>query len=86
MGNITIYLAVSAELNTDALQARLQAGITQAKQKAADMEQRLKTPPAAPPVVAAAPVVTPAPTSCPACQGPIVANDVFCGNCGHRLH
>lgn len=89
MGNITIYLAVSSELDTDAMQARLQAGIAQAKQKATDMEQRLKTPPpaAAPaaPVVPTAVATVVATPSCPSCHAAIAGDDLFCGSCGHRL-
>lgn len=84
MGGITIYLAVSDGIDTGEMEEKLSSGLAQAKQKAADVEQRLKTqnqPPAAP----AVPPVQVAPT-CPACRAPITADDVFCGNCGHRLH
>lgn len=82
MGGIIIYLAVSEGIETEEMEEKLSSGLAQAKQKAAEMEQRLKTQsqpqaPAAPPVQAA-PV-------CPGCRAPITADDLFCGNCGHRL-
>jgi len=84
MGGIIIYLAVSEGIETEEMEEKLSSGLAQAKQKAAEMEQRLKTqsqPAAAPPV---APPVQAAPV-CPGCRAPITADDLFCGNCGHRL-
>lgn len=42
-------------------------------------------PVATPPI--AAPVATPAtaPLMCPSCSAPVAANDMFCGECGHKL-
>ncbi|RYF38965.1 MAG: zinc ribbon domain-containing protein [Comamonadaceae bacterium] len=40
------------------------------------------TPPVAAPV--AAPPTT-APLMCPSCSAPVAANDMFCGECGHKL-
>jgi hypothetical protein len=87
-GTSIIYREVSAGLSLEAdeleLNRRMQdlkARAEQARQQAnAAMQQ---------PAAAAAPVVATvaaAPAmACPACQGPVTSDDVFCGNCGHKL-
>jgi len=81
MGGITIYLAVSKDIDTGEMSERFSSGLAQARQKASEMEQRLKT--SAPPPAASAPPVS-APV-CPGCRAPVTADDVFCGHCGYRL-
>ncbi len=76
MGNITIYLAVSSGVRAETGPAKMQAAIAPAAQAAVAMEQRRQAPP--PPVPPVSPV-------CPGCRAPVLADDVFCGACGHRL-
>jgi hypothetical protein len=91
-GTSIIYREVSAGLSVEADEAELnrrmqdiKARAEQARQQAnAAMQQPAAVVPPVAPVAAVAVAAAPA-MACPACQGPITSDDVFCGNCGHKL-
>jgi hypothetical protein len=91
-GTSIIYREVSAGISLEADEAELnrrmqdiKARAEQARQQAnAAMQQHAAN--AATQVAATVAAAAPAPAmACPACQGPITSDDVFCGNCGHKL-
>jgi hypothetical protein len=72
----------------DAAKQRALAMQEEARRRAEEMRQRVQ---AAKPAGSPAAVVAPQPKAaaeptCPKCSGPITADDVFCGSCGHKLH
>jgi MFS family permease len=90
-GTSIIYREVSAGLSLEADEAQLnrrmqelKARADQARQQANAAMQQPK--PASAPVASAAVALAPvAAMACPACHGPVTSDDVFCGNCGHKL-
>jgi len=68
----------------DEVQRRAREAKEQALQKAAEQAARAQSN------TASAPAATPTPPpaaalACPSCKHPASADDVFCGNCGHKL-
>jgi len=83
LGMITIYLAVSRDIDTSAIDERTDQ---------AQAQPRYTPPPTAPRVEPVAPTIAPvvaAPRpvvrTCPKCQSVVTDNDVFCAECGQRL-
>jgi len=74
------------DIKARAEQARQQANSAMQQATKAAAEATAPTAPSAP---AAAPVAPVAPAkvamACPECKAPVTADDVFCGNCGHKL-
>jgi hypothetical protein len=95
MGLNLVYVGLSEGLDASAAEGQLAAGLAQARQKAAEMQevarQRAAEMQARAQEAAAQRASTiqqqrpPAAPGCPACSGPITAADLFCGGCGHKL-
>jgi MFS family permease len=88
LGMITIYLAVSRDIDTSAIDERTDQAQAQPRYTPPPTAPRVE--PVAPtiaPVVAVAAVVPPRPVArtCPKCQSVVTDNDVFCAECGQRL-
>lgn len=83
-GVCIIYTRNTADLNFAAAEAQLASGIASARKRAEEVRERtlqLATEPA----TASAPVQAPAQPACPSCRHPVAVDDVFCGNCAHKL-
>ena len=78
-GNCIIFANVSENLSTEEYEARFANAVDSVKQKTAATRQKLEEQSHKPQVQTSL-----APT-CPQCKGVITADDVFCGNCGHKL-
>lgn len=97
MGLNLVYVGLSEGLDSSAAEGQLAAGLAQAKQKAAEMqelarqratEMQARAQQAAAERSASINQSREAPPSalaCPGCSQAITASDVFCGNCGHKL-
>jgi len=97
MGSNMLYLQVCAGLDTVALEGELAQRLERAKQKAGEVQQRVRQraedvqarahhAAVAPPLGAPADSATPAETSvCPSCSQPVGPADQFCGSCGAKL-
>lgn len=73
MGMITIYLAVSREIDTLAIDQRV---VT---------DQEKQDFPAAAVVIPPPVIATPTSSTCPACHAKLSGDNAFCGECGQRL-
>jgi hypothetical protein len=95
MGLNLVYVGLSEGLDASAAEGQLAAGLAQARQKAAEMQevarqraaemQARAQEAAAQRASAIQQQRPPAAPVCPACSGAITAADVFCGGCGHKL-
>ncbi|MEG1328598.1 MAG: zinc ribbon domain-containing protein, partial [Janthinobacterium sp.] len=71
-----------------ASEASLNDGLATVKKKAEEARERARAlaeqaaAPAAPATPAAAPVDS---LHCPSCKAPVASDDVFCGECAHKL-
>lgn len=98
LGLALTYLKVTAGVDVTAAQTAMDAAIAKTKQKAhqaADeakrraqeaqlvAQQRLEQARAAQALRSTAPVAT---LACPNCKATVIADEAFCGNCGHSLH
>ncbi|MBS1198643.1 MAG: hypothetical protein H6R18_2428 [Proteobacteria bacterium] len=81
LGMITIYLAVSRDIDTSAIDERASQAEPQSAGKPASVIVTA-------PVMPTAPVAPPKPAipTCPKCQAVVSGNDVFCAECGQRLN
>lgn len=79
MGNCIIYLNFVRDQDTEQFEATVRGKMSEFKEKAAETRSQLAQQTAAikPPVAK-----TP---SCPKCNQPVSADEVFCGNCGNKL-
>ena len=97
LGLNRLYLHLTANLDlagaeaalnnhVDAAKERARAMQEEGRRRAEEMRQRAQQarPAAAPAPVAATPAATAA-LVCPKCSDAITPDDVFCGNCGHKL-
>lgn len=93
-GNCIIFDDVSNGLSTEEIAERMRKQIEAAKEHAKQAGEKLgeagreladKAREAQAASTASAPPAVPAP-ACPSCRNPVSADDVFCGNCGHRLN
>ena len=94
-GCCQVYLANIQGVDVEGMEQQMRGALDAAKRKAEEVKakgeamaaqqaQRFETPVAAPiaPVVATAAIVQ---TQCPICNTPCLADDMFCGSCGHKL-
>jgi len=95
-GNCIIFANLTENLSSEEAERSIKGALDAAKEKADQVKRQLEEsrqkqqaaaaaaqeaaaqPPAAQPPAAATP-------SCPYCQSGITPDDLFCGNCGHRL-
>ncbi|MDN2699700.1 zinc ribbon domain-containing protein [Janthinobacterium sp. SUN073] len=83
-GVCIIYLNATRNVDFSASEASLNDGLAVVKKKAEEARERARalaeqaTAPAAPAAPAAAP-------ACPNCKAPVASDDVFCGECAHKL-
>lgn len=91
-GTSIIYREVSEGLDLDEVERNLNNRMADMKARAEAARQQALAPRPAPqePAVAAHAAPTPVPTpppslSCPACHAATTTDDVFCGECGHKL-
>ncbi|MBC7415305.1 MAG: zinc ribbon domain-containing protein [Herminiimonas sp.] len=101
-GICLIYLNTTRDLDFAASEAQLGDGLASVKRHADEARERARQlaeqhRPASPAAVAPVAPVTPvtpatpatpaaAALTCPNCQTVVAADDVFCGNCAHKLH
>lgn len=90
-GVCIIYLNATRNVDFSASEASLNDGLAVVKKKAEEARERARalaeqaTAPAAP-VAPAAPAAAPADSlQCPNCKAPVASDDVFCGECAHKL-
>ncbi|MES2784129.1 MAG: zinc ribbon domain-containing protein [Pseudomonadota bacterium] len=102
LGVNLVYLRVGDGLDAGAMQSAVLASLAQARTLAAEMGEkakdaaeraRLHAQEAAarrrqeqPQPILAQPALTTPSAECPACNALITEADLFCGNCGHKLH
>lgn len=82
-GACIIYLNSTRDLDFAASEARLGEGLAAVKRRGEEARERarqLAQQSPAPVHAGAAPVAT-----CPSCHAVVAADDVFCGNCAHKL-
>ena len=94
-GSCIIYLNITQGLDFTQAEAQLETGMAAVKKKADEARERarhlaeqqaVRNAPTSAPPTAAPPAPTPAAALlCPSCSTPVTADDVFCGNCGHKL-
>ena len=87
-GVCIIYLNATRNVDFSASEASLNDGLATVKKKAEEARERARAlaeqaaAPAAPATPAAAPVDS---LHCPSCKAPVASDDVFCGECAHKL-
>lgn len=84
-GVCIIYLNATRNVDFSASEASLNDGLATVKKKAEEARERaraLAEQAAAPAAPAAAPVDS---LHCPSCKAPVASDDVFCGECAHKL-
>ena len=83
-GICIIYLDATRNVDFAQAEASINQGLASVKRKADEARERARalTEQHAPAVPAMAAI---APLACPNCQAPISADDLFCGNCAHKL-
>jgi MFS family permease len=98
-GAAIIHRTAIADLSLGEAEAQLNQRFEEVKRKAQEAKENAKAQMAAAQAAAAAhaaaakpaeskPAEPPAPAAasvCPACSAPIAADEMFCGNCGHKL-
>ncbi|MDR2240571.1 MAG: zinc ribbon domain-containing protein [Zoogloeaceae bacterium] len=83
-GNCIIFANTTEGLSAEDAERSIKGALDAAKEKADQVKRQLdearqqSTQPSAPPT-------SPEGAVCPQCQSGIAPDDVFCGNCGHRL-
>lgn len=97
MGLNLIYVSLSQGLDASAAEGQLSAGLAQARQKAAEVQEaarqkaaevQARAQQAAAQRAASIQQSRPPPAAapaCPSCGGTVAAADLFCGSCGHKL-
>ncbi|MCM2568745.1 zinc ribbon domain-containing protein [Janthinobacterium kumbetense] len=90
-GVCIIYLDATRNVDFSASEASLNDGLATVKKKAEEARERARAlaeqasapaAPAAPAAPTAAPVDS---LQCPSCKAPVASDDVFCGECAHKL-
>ena len=86
-GTCIIYLNTSRGLDFSASEARLGDGLAAVKRRGEEARERARQLVQQNPVSASASASAAASVpTCPACHTLVAADDVFCGNCAHKLH
>lgn len=90
-GVCIIYLDATRNVDFSASEASLNDGLATVKKKAEEARERARalaeqaSAPAVP-AAAAAPAAAPVDSlQCPSCKAPVASDDVFCGECAHKL-
>lgn len=88
-GACLIYLNTTRDLDFSASEARLGESVAAIKRRGEEARERARqlaqqSPAPAPVPVAAGPAAASAAT-CPSCHEVVAADDLFCGNCAHKL-
>lgn len=96
MGACIIFIETTRDLNFAAAEANLNNQWGAVRQKAEEAKERARalaaqtatspmTPAAAGPVIQASPPAVQADPHCPNCGAQVHSDDLFCGNCAHKL-
>lgn len=91
-GTCIIYLNTTRDLDFSASEARLGDGLAavkrrgeEARERARQLAQQIPVPAHAAAPGGGTPAATASVPTCPACHMVVAADDVFCGNCAHKL-
>ena len=90
-GVCIIYLNATRNVDFSASEASLNDGLATVKKKAEEARDRARAlaeqaaAPATPAAPAASAAVPADSLQCPSCKAPVASDDVFCGECAHKL-
>ncbi|KAB8048991.1 hypothetical protein GCN78_17485 [Janthinobacterium rivuli] len=86
-GVCIIYLGATRNVDFSASEASLNDGLATVKKKAEEARERARAlaEQASAPAAPAAPAASADSLQCPSCKAPVASDDVFCGECAHKL-